>query len=675
MIVVIVDQALYAKTAENAWKEVRFSNIVLRMRKFHTICDPPQQNEVEDIPFSPADFPIFNVLMAESTSILLISGIVSSSSSEKSFLRFIRDKVVAKDLFSDRLQVGFAFSAASFMSTVLECQKKEGIEERRSCGDGVGGGFRHRPSKQGMECWWEKRINSVWNFFLRRPKTLRLPVTSGILPTPITLEVGYNLLIGNTALTHVINFLLLDTGLKFETIHANPCTALPCKFPHGTSLEFDLEFKAQADYDLTDAYLVGFVELGDRKLEVVLEICGKLFNINGDEDGNPCTVNAGGEYKIQQTSKVFSFFPDSGAIESVHLVLCRPRPLDPSGEYHMESDVMVGDKSIGNYKAVFDNDDEYSKKRNQIFFCAFMCDLCFWIHPPSCISPFLYLHYFQEFKSQRLKINIKDIRKNRIFFNPKILQKKYVACFSPKMPHAFTFSEKRIVSSVATRAAPPDGEYSMAVEIIVGGESILNYAFNFRFFDSYQRCHLSNKIYDMMNPEIVIDHTFSPGTALSILAVLPLGSCEAERKGYREVVESLLPPIETLPESWDGQALFAKTASRVKQRLDCKTSDDQVTTLLYAKQNFGALRCTLATLIFVTVVLRLSVPLLQCHLHITAHRCFHFQSEHKQVRIDISNYHDNPLINSFKIKYMQKCAGEIFKQDARSDDIFGKIFL
>ncbi|KAG1677087.1 ATPase family AAA domain-containing protein 2B [Nymphon striatum] len=34
-------------------------------------------------------------------------------------------------------------------STVLECQKKEGIEGRRSCGDGVGGGFRHRPSKQG----------------------------------------------------------------------------------------------------------------------------------------------------------------------------------------------------------------------------------------------------------------------------------------------------------------------------------------------------------------------------------------------------------------------------------------------------------------------------------------------------------------------------------------------
>lgn len=26
--------------------------------------------------------------------------------------------------------------------------------------------------------------------------------------------------------------------------------------------------------------------------------------------------------------------------------------------------------------------------------------------------------------------------------NPKILQKKYVAYFSPKMPHAFTFSEK-----------------------------------------------------------------------------------------------------------------------------------------------------------------------------------------------------------------------------------------
>ncbi|KAG1674261.1 hypothetical protein GQR58_015152 [Nymphon striatum] len=34
-------------------------------------------------------------------------------------------------------------------STVLECQKKEGIDGRRSCGDGVGGGFRHRPSKQG----------------------------------------------------------------------------------------------------------------------------------------------------------------------------------------------------------------------------------------------------------------------------------------------------------------------------------------------------------------------------------------------------------------------------------------------------------------------------------------------------------------------------------------------
>ncbi|KAG1679052.1 Plexin-B [Nymphon striatum] len=34
-------------------------------------------------------------------------------------------------------------------STVLECQKKEGIEGRRSCGDGVGGGFRHRPSTQG----------------------------------------------------------------------------------------------------------------------------------------------------------------------------------------------------------------------------------------------------------------------------------------------------------------------------------------------------------------------------------------------------------------------------------------------------------------------------------------------------------------------------------------------
>ncbi|KAG1658738.1 Protein pygopus [Nymphon striatum] len=34
-------------------------------------------------------------------------------------------------------------------STVLECQKKEGIDGRRSCGDGVGGGFRHRPSEQG----------------------------------------------------------------------------------------------------------------------------------------------------------------------------------------------------------------------------------------------------------------------------------------------------------------------------------------------------------------------------------------------------------------------------------------------------------------------------------------------------------------------------------------------
>ncbi|KAG1668062.1 hypothetical protein GQR58_018124 [Nymphon striatum] len=63
---------------------------------------------VEDIPSSPADFPIFNVLMTDSTSILVISGIGS-------FLRFISDKVVAENLFSDLLQVGFAFFAASFM--------------------------------------------------------------------------------------------------------------------------------------------------------------------------------------------------------------------------------------------------------------------------------------------------------------------------------------------------------------------------------------------------------------------------------------------------------------------------------------------------------------------------------------------------------------------------------
>ena len=39
-IVVVMDQALYAKAAEIAWKQKeRFSNILLRMGTFHTICN------------------------------------------------------------------------------------------------------------------------------------------------------------------------------------------------------------------------------------------------------------------------------------------------------------------------------------------------------------------------------------------------------------------------------------------------------------------------------------------------------------------------------------------------------------------------------------------------------------------------------------------------------------
>jgi len=37
-IVVVMDQALYAKAAEIAWKQDQFSSIVLRMGTFHTIC-------------------------------------------------------------------------------------------------------------------------------------------------------------------------------------------------------------------------------------------------------------------------------------------------------------------------------------------------------------------------------------------------------------------------------------------------------------------------------------------------------------------------------------------------------------------------------------------------------------------------------------------------------------
>ena len=37
-IVVVMDQALYAKAAEIAWKQDQFSNIVLRMGALHTIC-------------------------------------------------------------------------------------------------------------------------------------------------------------------------------------------------------------------------------------------------------------------------------------------------------------------------------------------------------------------------------------------------------------------------------------------------------------------------------------------------------------------------------------------------------------------------------------------------------------------------------------------------------------
>ncbi|KAG1656816.1 Endothelin-converting enzyme-like 1 [Nymphon striatum] len=50
------------------------------------IMDPPFLIRVEEIPSSPADFPIFNVLMADSTSILVVSGIWSSSSSEKEYV-------------------------------------------------------------------------------------------------------------------------------------------------------------------------------------------------------------------------------------------------------------------------------------------------------------------------------------------------------------------------------------------------------------------------------------------------------------------------------------------------------------------------------------------------------------------------------------------------------------
>ena len=34
----VTDQALYAKAAEIAWKQDQFSNIVLRIETFHTIC-------------------------------------------------------------------------------------------------------------------------------------------------------------------------------------------------------------------------------------------------------------------------------------------------------------------------------------------------------------------------------------------------------------------------------------------------------------------------------------------------------------------------------------------------------------------------------------------------------------------------------------------------------------
>ena len=37
-IVVVMDQALYAKVAEIAWKQDQFSNILLRIGTFHTIC-------------------------------------------------------------------------------------------------------------------------------------------------------------------------------------------------------------------------------------------------------------------------------------------------------------------------------------------------------------------------------------------------------------------------------------------------------------------------------------------------------------------------------------------------------------------------------------------------------------------------------------------------------------
>ena len=37
-IVVVMDQALYAKAAEIAWKQDQFSNIVLHIGTFHTIC-------------------------------------------------------------------------------------------------------------------------------------------------------------------------------------------------------------------------------------------------------------------------------------------------------------------------------------------------------------------------------------------------------------------------------------------------------------------------------------------------------------------------------------------------------------------------------------------------------------------------------------------------------------
>ncbi|KAG1680468.1 hypothetical protein GQR58_012388 [Nymphon striatum] len=53
--------------------------------------DPPFLTRVEEIPSSLAALPLFNVLMADSTSILVIFGIGSSSPSEKEYVGFITD--------------------------------------------------------------------------------------------------------------------------------------------------------------------------------------------------------------------------------------------------------------------------------------------------------------------------------------------------------------------------------------------------------------------------------------------------------------------------------------------------------------------------------------------------------------------------------------------------------